>query len=602
MPTKRSSLPSTALALFVAASPLSLGWADDAAPGTADPVPRLLENLASDNLNVATSAARSLGVVFAPGTRTATEREDVTTRLQKTLTSPKGASLRRESARALGRMRAVGAADSLKAAMADEDVDVATAAAEALASALPVDEARAYLKERGAEDSENVRAAAYAAMGPIAKAEDADFLVAGLDVENWRIQKGAVEGLERAVRSGAIIEPAAYDKVAGVLGAETSNAANAAMHFLRYVNSEECIRATIAAVETAGDGGKEDTTWRTRTYAIRTLRHQGWPRNKAGLPAVIRQLGDRTANVTNEARALLNQLRTDKLISRSELVPILLTELEKAEPIRLRAGIMSEMRGDIEQQYASRIAKVAAKALEDAEGDRDAWPLRARAIELLGDTGYTGMMAEVATAVGDDVPNVRQAAGKSLQKLAPIAQPDQKVVVGPILLPYLEDPVDWRKSAIAARAAGSYANGSMVEPLVALLGHGVLNVRDAAADSLIDIVEGKDEELAAEVAEPLKARLAESSAAWEAGAKVLGPVGDPKTAPLLVRILNEGNWRAQTNAANAARMIAAESPIRDDDLNGALVKAAQSEIVQVQEAANEALRVLAKSEETAPAN
>ncbi len=565
-----------------------------------DPVPRLLKNLESDNLNVAAAAARSLGVVFAPGTRTVTERADVIARLQKTLVSTKGAPLRRESATALGRMRAKEAVEDLKTAMGDEDVDVATAAGQAIASALPVDEAREYLKERGAEESENVRAAAYAAMGPIAKAEDAEFLVKGLDVDNWRIQQGAVQGLERAVRAGAIIEPAAYDGVASVLGAETTNAANTAVHFLTHVNSEECVRATIAAVETRGDGGPEDTSWRTRTYAIRTLRQQGYPRNKAGLPAVIRQLGDRTANVTNEAKYLLNQLRKDKILSQSELFPVLLTELEQAEPIKLRAGIMAEMYGKIDQQYESRIAKVSAKALEDAAGSREAWPLRARAIELIGNTGYTGMMAEVATAVGDDVPNVRNAAGNTLQKLASIAQPEQKEAVGPILLPYLEKPVDWRKTAIAARAAGSYATGSMVEPLVDLLGHGVLNVRDAAAHSLVQIVEGKNEELGGEVPAPLVAKLAESPAAWEAGAKVLGPIGDPETVPLLTRIVNEGNWRAQVNAANAARRIAAKTPVRDDDLNGALVKASQSDVLQVQDAANEALRVLATAEAESP--
>ena len=70
-----------------------------------NPVPKLLENLESENVRIASSAARSLGVVFSPGGKGGDEREQATTALIEKLDSPLGADLREESARALGRMR-----------------------------------------------------------------------------------------------------------------------------------------------------------------------------------------------------------------------------------------------------------------------------------------------------------------------------------------------------------------------------------------------------------------------------------------------------------------------------------------------------------------
>ena len=46
-----------------------------------NPVPKLLENIESDNLQVASSAARSLGIVFSPGGKGGDEVEEATTAL-----------------------------------------------------------------------------------------------------------------------------------------------------------------------------------------------------------------------------------------------------------------------------------------------------------------------------------------------------------------------------------------------------------------------------------------------------------------------------------------------------------------------------------------
>ena len=95
-------------------------------------VPRLLENLKTENVRVSASAARTLGVVFAPGGRGAEELEKATSLLIERLDSPLGAALRRECARALGRMKAVAATEKMKVAMRDDDIEVAMEAEEPL--------------------------------------------------------------------------------------------------------------------------------------------------------------------------------------------------------------------------------------------------------------------------------------------------------------------------------------------------------------------------------------------------------------------------------------------------------------------------------------
>ncbi|MFT5130565.1 MAG: hypothetical protein ACI8W8_004196, partial [Rhodothermales bacterium] len=87
-------------------------------PG-ADPVPSLLRNLDAENAGVAAAAARSLGVVFAPGGRGGDQVAEVTHALVAALGSPKGPILRLHSARALGKMQAKAALPALKKAVTD---------------------------------------------------------------------------------------------------------------------------------------------------------------------------------------------------------------------------------------------------------------------------------------------------------------------------------------------------------------------------------------------------------------------------------------------------------------------------------------------------
>lgn len=558
-----------------------------------DPVPRLLLSLQSDNARIAASAARSLGVVFAPSEKQRDDRADVIAKLIDKLSAREGGILRREAAVALGRIRATEAVEALKEALNDEDISVAMASGNSIAQTLPVDQAREYLKGQWENESENVRTAVIDALAGIAKPEDAQFLLQGVEVDNWRAQQGALRGLEKAVRSGAQLEPANYDKIATVFGNEITNAANQAVHFFTHVRNEESLRAVLEAAEQHGDGSKEDTTWRNRTFALRTIRHISWPASRDALPVVIRNLGDRTTNVTNEARTIIYTLKKEFHVSQGDLFPLYLTELEKAESLALKAGIMKEMGGHVERQFASRVAKVAAATLTASIEEPKEWSARELSITLLGASGFTGSIEEIAGAVADDVPNVRNAAGRSLEQLSALCTEDERAKVPPILLPLVKQPVDWRKTAVAAKASGFFPSDEAIQPLVKLLSHSVLNVRDGAENALSRMVKlGGD--WSANVEKPLHAEMAATKDAWEYGAKVLGTLADQKAIPLLTPILSSRNWRAQVNAANAVSAIAANAELEDADLNGALVKASQSEIVQVQDAVDRAIRAVAK--------
>jgi len=583
---------------------LMISWgnaasAADPPRGPIDPnaVPQLLKNLGSDDVKIAASAARSLGVIFAPGGKgNAADAGPVVVALKEKLTSKLGAPLRREAATALGEIRAKEAAEGLTAAMNDEDASVAAAVGTALAQVLPADDARTLFRKCKTDSTEPVKIASYTGIATLAKGEDAEFLVMGIQVGNGRVEAGAVRGLEKSIRAGGKIDATAYNKVALVLGSDFVEASDAATHFLTHIRNDECLRATIAACDAHGDGGANDATWRTRANALRTLRHMDWPAYREGIPAVIRNLGDPTANVTNEARNILNFLRREQYLSQEALFPLLLTELEKAESLRLRAGIMAEMGEDVAKELHSRVAKAAAKTLEDGQKDPTVWAARQYSLVLLGVSGTTNSLEAIAANCGDDISNVRSAAGKALERLAPLATPDQKTKVAALLLPLLDKPLDWRKTSTAAKAAGWYANADVVAPLVRLLGHSVINVRDAASHSLVTIARSEQADLKSLTDKLVAAELKAGEASWEAGARVLGAIGDAKALPQLTQILSSANWRAQMNASLAVAEIAAaqKAPINDKALTDALIKVSQSEVLQAQDAANKALRELAR--------
>jgi HEAT repeat protein len=224
--------------------------------------------------------------------------------------------------------------------------------------------------------------------------------------------------------------------------------------------------------------------------------------------------------------------------------------------------------------------------------EKTQWPARAYSVVLLGASGYTGSMTEIATCVGDDVANVRIAAGKALEELCPLCSAAERAVVAPLLQPLLDRPDDWRKTAVAARSVGPYATAESVPPLVVLLSHTVLNVREGASHSLAVIASGENGDLRTALDKAIYPELEKNEKAWEFGAHALGALRDAKAVPVLTRILSRGDWRAQGSAALAVAKIAADQKINDKPLSDALIQAAQSEVLQTQDAANKALRVL----------
>lgn len=576
----------------VAALALQIQLAN-AQPPSSVSVPQLLRNLESDNVKVASSAARSLGIVFAPGGKEGGELPQAVKQLITHLASTKGADIRRESATALGKIRAAEAVDALQKAMTDEDPLVAIAAGESVGKILPVDEARAYLIKRSTEEGESLQAAVFSGLAPVCKAEDAPMLVQGLGAKNWRTRMACVQGLERAVLAGAKLAPVDYDAIASVFNSEMLNASDAASHFFTHVRNPESLRAVLAAADVQDED--DHAYWRQRSQALRTIRHLGWPVTRDALPVVIRQLGDKTVNVTNEARAILNLLQKERQMSHGQIYPLLLAELEKSEPLALRAGIMEEMGHQVSEQYASRVAKVAAETLQRSLEEKCDWPVRMHAVRLVGASGYTGAIEGVAKCVADDTSNVRQAAGTSLEELSPLCNADQKSTVTAILLPLLSKTEDWHKSSVAARAVGYYPSDEAVVPLVKLLSHSVINCRQAASHALALIARDTSHEARRkQLDELLMPELEKNAKAWEFGAPVLGALVNEQALPVLTRMIVGTDWRAQAAGARAVAEIAESRKFVDKPLSDALIAAAQSDVLQVQEAANQALRAMNK--------
>ena len=175
-----------------------------------------------------------------------------------------------------------------------------------------------------------------------------------------------------------------------------------------------------------------------------------------------------------------------------------------------------------------------------------------------------------------------------LAKLSKLCTPEQKAKVAPrFLVATISTPLDWRKTATAARVAGDYPSPECVEPLVRLLSHAVLNVQEAASHSLVTLAQGDDVKLRTTVEKQIFTEMVEQEKAWEGGAKVLGTLQKKEAVPLLIPPLKRGNWRVQASAATAVSEIAAVHKLNDQELNEALIRAAQSEILQVQQAANQ---------------
>jgi len=751
-------------------SPLFLSCATFAetaatAPAKANPIPQLQKNLESLDEHVSSNAARSLGIVFTSRDTSKEQLQKVVDTLMEKLKTGKWTRLRLECIAALGAIRARKAVEALKETMRDENITISFAAGKAIVQVLHADAARTLLKNMGAEESESVQRVVYRTFIELATQDDVEFLMKGLDSKNWQVQMDALRGLERAARAGARMKDAIYAKVASLLGNEIANVAETAMNLLVNVRSADALNTLKKAAETKGDGGSADSSWRTRSYALKAINRIGLPSNESCLSAVIRQLDDSTANVIREAKAVLNSIRANRHYFRvpkedlqrataSYLYPRFLAELEKAESLGLRAKIMREMGAAVPRQYADRVARAAAKSLEDSVKDKSAWDLRnqslvllgasgaagneaattealkalkkalenrgdggeqnttwrtrSRALEafntigyprnkqllplvirqlddptanvlnetrsvltrirknpkaqedylfgillkeleaaeterlkakimiemaetvptryasrtakvasealadslekpaawelrtgaitLLGGSGTTADIEAIAQCVGDNIPNVRQAAGKALIKLSELCEETEKARVISTLLPFVVKSADWRKAAVAASAIGSYPTSEAVKALVRLAGHSVTNVQQSASEALIDFVNSGDKKLRDEVEAAILPAMQSKQETWEYGANVLGALKIEAAFPILVNVLRQGQWRAQVNAINAVVDIASKLEVKDKKVTDTIIRCTHSRVRQVHEAANQALRLLTPEE------
>ncbi|MDP6116576.1 MAG: HEAT repeat domain-containing protein [Planctomycetota bacterium] len=747
------------------------------AGGKVNPVPQLLRNLESLDEHVSSNAARSLGIVFTSRDTGKEQLQKVVDALIEKMKDGRWTRLRLECIAALGVIRARKAADALQEIMRDENVSIAMAAGKAAGQILHSDAARALLKKMGKEESESVQRVVYKTFADLATQGDVEFLIRGLGSSNWRVQVDAMRGIERAAREGARLKAEVYEKVGGLLGNEIANVAQGAMHVLVHVRSADSLNTLKKAAEVRGDGSKKDTSWRTRTYALKALRQLQLPTIESCLPVVIRQLDDPTSNVLNEARGILNAIRTNRHYFRvpeeqvakaaaDYLYPRFLAELEQAESLGLREKIIKEMGTAVTRRYADRVARAAANSLTDSMKDKTAWKLRDQALALLGTSGAarneaattealkalkqaletggekevdnalpqsskttnepetswrvragalqalltigyptnrellplvirqledttanvlnpareiihrarrhrgtesylfslllnelesakterlkakilavmgdtvpslyasraakaasdaladslekpqawelrTGAIAllgasgttadieTIARCVSDDSANVRRAAGKALERLSELCEETEKAKVISALQPLIVKIVDWRKTAIAAAALGHYPTPEAVESLVKLLGHSVVNIEQAASGALVAFVNSGDRALKEQVEKALLPVIQSEDATWEYGAPVLGALKTDPTIPLLVTIINKGKWRAQVNAINAVIEIASKIPLKDRAVSDAIIRCSNSRVRQVNDAANQALRMITPEE------
>jgi HEAT repeat protein len=561
--------------------------------GDINPVPKLLKNLESPDARISAAAAISLGTIFRDRDTGSEDAKKAVAALQTKLDAKNPVRLRLEASHALGQIKARSCVDALQAMVLDDNPSVSLSAANSIGRILPGQEAAQLLKGvADANPSEAVLLTVYSALAKVAGPNDVDFLVKGIANTNWRIQVEALRGMENAANRGARLAPEVYASIAALLVNDVANIANQATHFLSHTRTQQALSTVISAIETKGDGGPADVSWRTRTHALQALHRIGMPRQAPGLPAVIRQLDDRTTNVVNEVHRIFQTIKENENIPRGYLTPLLVKELEKAESLGLCAKIMTELGGSVPHQYASRVGTAASRILAESIKAPEHWEARTRSVILVGNTGRTADLTVIAGCIGDDVANVRQAAGSALQKLGKLASVEERATVLPVLMPLLTTTNDWRKTAVAAGAASAYPQEELVAPLVKLLTHDVVNVQSAAARTLRNFAAGNDDALRAAVGTDVLAVLNANKNCWEYGAQVLGVLSPDSSLALLTSMLKEGNWRTKENAARAVRELAGHHQIRDKALNDALIANTQSNIGQVQQSANDALRLL----------
>jgi len=561
--------------LFVASAPAAESLTDT-----------LLKNLGSDKVQVSSSAAQTLGELYAAadGQPVREGRQRVVKALLAKLTAGGEAAwpVRKACAEALGRVKAAEAVPALKAAWDGTHIELAIGATHALVQILSAEEMGELARKRltGAGASQ---AAAARYLSTVATAADEDLLAAGLEAEEWRTRKHCAAGLGAIVRRGGKLSAKTCERLAGLLGGTVLNVVEAAQATLAAAGSPEAVAALGKAATTTGDGSRLDTTWRLRVAAIKTLGRIRMPRIQSALPAVVAGLGDETVNVIKVSKQVLARVPANRRY------PLLLGALKRSTSDRVKAGIIEALSAGVPAKHKAEAATLALAALKAAGAGPGGARLRAAAIHLLGASGRADAAEEIAKGLTSEVVVIRRAAGAALAKLKLSAEQNEKIAR--MLIPTLQGE-DWRAALAATLALRTVPAKAAVKSLVLSgLGHRVLNVQEAAAGTLTEY--GKHAELKKAI-ETLLLAQGENPATWEQGAALLGRLKTEGAAPLLLKMIvadgGKDHWRVQVNAARALGQVG----VKNDDVKAALLTCTQSSVVQVRNAANQALRTLWK--------
>jgi len=567
-------------------SDVSLGLDADISPR----VRGLLKKLSSAKPGTSMIGAQLLGRLFAAGGdgKTGAVPEEVVGALVVRLRALSGIAgtwqVRRASARALGDMRARAALEPLEYALEDSSLEVVIAATEALAGILPEEEMRKLVHEK-LNGAGHARSAAARYLAANAQPGDLEGLVTGLYADDWRARKHCAAGIAKIAGTGATLSDEACTTLAGLLRDDILNVVNTARDALVAARSPQAIAALVEAAKPrpgpAPGAGADDFTWRMRKSAIEALGRIGMPAVEEHLPVILAGLGDSDYTIGDAAQQALARMQLD------EFYPQLLKEFEKTQTSVGRANILEAMSRNVPEEYKQRVSELALKALHEAE-DKDQPRVRAATISLLGIMASPKAIEHIAAHVSDPSAVVRAASLQALRSMK--LSDEQKDDVSAFLLPGLSAK-DWRRALSSATALRYFPSRKAVAPLINEgLPHEVVNVQKAAVAALIACA--ADEEGKPALENALLAGVARNPRVWEYGANVFGTLRTKQAVrPLADMILADGgkdHWRTQANAARALVAIG----VKNEDVEMALAICIQSEIRQVRDAGEKAIKAL----------
>jgi hypothetical protein len=565
---------------------------------------KLLANLKADSMVARASAARTLGRMYAPekdGEKPSDTEEIVKAlkELMQTDFEEKSWPVRRACCRALGAIghRNRDSINALRGALGDGDLEVVLAAMHGLERLLSEKEMRERVHEE-LDTKGHPRAAAARYLVDKATPEDVPALAKWLTLndvpdEDWRIRTYCARALGRVASQGGTLPPKVCGDLAELLDDNIQNVIDAAKRTLLIASkrsNDAVVTALAAAAKPSrpapppeGEKPPDDTSWRRRVHALDVLAKIGVGAVRKHLDVVIVAVGDDTVDVSAAGQKAL------ATIPAAERYPLLLDALDKADNDARRAGLLTALSTGLPVQHRAKASKLALAALQASQG-RSA-RLRIAGLQLLSASDAAAAAEVIAAAVADDSPAVRRAAVGLLSRAAPKIKGSAAIAtaIGGWIEPKEET---WRKGLAAARALRVVPCKEGVEPLVKRgLTHPVINVKAAAVDALIQY--GREAELKAEVEKQLLAETKAGRAAWEYGARVFGHLKTRAAVPRLVEMIEaadagKDHWRTLVNACRALGQIG----VKNDKAIAALEVCSRNEVLQVQDAADRALRIL----------